>query len=302
MLSTLVIGYLFFGGLGSGTCLVLSCLALKSIAGIPRRANGALVAFEANRLLFGCGFAASFVALALGAVCLVLDLGRFEAIVHLLLNPAPTYISVGAYALSALLLAVGALSAAWLFHAPLPALALRILSVLAIVIAAIVMLYTGLLLMGTEGVRLWNTALVPCLFVLSSTSSGIALLVLTAFIFGTIQPYRSFFLTLAKVDALLIAVELAVLAAFVVLSFLDQYARVSAEQLVSGGLSLPFWIGLVCCGLALPLALEVLAALQKSERYALAASLGVVAGSFLLRWCLVAAATHPLISAAGALS
>lgn len=302
MLSTLIIGYLFFGGLGSGTCLVLSCIALKSIGSTPRLANGALVAFEANRLLYGYGYAASFIALAFGAICLILDLGRAEAVVHLFLSPAPTYISIGAYALSALLLTVGALSGSWLFHAPLPAPALRIASVLAIIVAAVVMLYTGLLLMETEGVRFWNTALVPCLFTLSSTSSGIALLILAAFVLGMMQPYRTFFLRLIKLDTVLVAIELVALTVFIALSFLDQHASLSAKQLVFGEFALPFWIGLICCGLTLPLALEVLASLRKNERYALVASLGVVSGSFLLRWCLVTAATHPLISTAGALS
>lgn len=302
MLSTLVIGYLFFGGLGSGICFVLSCVALKNTAQAPQQASGALIAFEANRLLFGIGYASSLIALMLGAACLTLDLGRVEVVAQLFFSPTPTYITVGAYALSTLLLVTCGLVAAWLLHAPIPTSALRALSVLAIAVSAVVILYTGLLLMGTVGVRFWNTALIPCLFALSSVSGGIAFLVLTAFVFGTLQPYRGFFLRLAKIDAALLILELAALAAFVALSFLDQHARGSAEQLVFGTLALPFWSGLVFCGLALPLILEVLAIIRTSEGCALIASIGVIAGCFLLRWCLVTAATHPLIAYAGTLS
>lgn len=51
----------------------------------------------------------------------------------------------------------------------------------AVVFGLVVMVYTGLLLQGTGGVAFWNSPLLPALLLLSSASSGAALVLVGAF-------------------------------------------------------------------------------------------------------------------------
>ncbi|MEE0593250.1 MAG: polysulfide reductase, partial [Eggerthella lenta] len=85
MLSDLVVCYLFLGGTGAGLALALSVLGLlvphacvSTPPGVHLRPNAAY------RKLLGSGFAAAFVLLALGIVCLLADLGNAERVILLL--------------------------------------------------------------------------------------------------------------------------------------------------------------------------------------------------------------------------
>ena len=116
--------------------------------------------------------------LALSVFCLLIDLGSPQLLPAVVCGPTASLLSVGSFALLATLLASGLLAA---FHAlgwSAPSGARKGLEVLCAVLAAVLMVYTGLYLAWMEAVPLWNNAAPPALFALSSFSSGAAIVLL----------------------------------------------------------------------------------------------------------------------------
>ena len=288
MLEDLTVWYLFLGGTGAGCLLVaaaLECLSPHAIA-----VNGGRRILKGPyRSFFAPAYVAGLAAVAVGALCLLLDLGRGERALSLIFQPTLSFVSVGVFLLIALMM-FAAPAAFWAFgRTGLPeplALAARVLLALA---ALSVMTYTGLLLSGMPSVPLWNTPLLPVLFVASALSSGIALLVCVVFLTGSSERFASAASRLRAADAVAIVCEVILLALFVGAAFLKGgTAQASAERLVQGDLSAPFLGLVVLLGLVVPFACEALVR-KASERAVVAAAVLVLAGGFFLRWCIVEA-------------
>lgn len=300
MFGTLTTAYLFLGGAGAGTLALVSLVDLvwmKQPFGVTARVS-LDEALPAERLM-AFTLLAGFVAVVAGVLCLVFDLGRVDRVDVLLANPAPTFLSVGAYVLVALL-ACGAFLAAVRF-AYLPAVPRTVIAVVegvAVVAGCAAMLYTGLLLQSLGGVAFWQTPLIPVLFVLSSLSCGIAAVLASARFVGPLDlPAEHLVRTLVRVDLALIVAEALCAAALVGLSLASSHpaAAASAESLVTGAQSTLWWIGFVACGLAVPLALEVFATrlpLPSARTMLALAAVFVLVGGFCLRASLVDAGTH----------
>lgn len=305
VLSDLVVAYLFFGGAGAGACFIASLLALRSPRGAVRNVEFAPYYGRFYVATYSCATAC----LLVGAVCLSLDLGRFDALVVLLFSPRISYIAVGSFAVLGCFALSLALVLAWLSIGWQGASDRRLCAVFATQVAALlasfcVMAYTGLLLQSIGSVPLWNSSLVPVLFVASSASCGCALAVLSAYVTNVARPFDRTLSTIAKCDATLIAVEIACLVALTVSALHVDAANqtqamllASVENLVFGDFALVFWLGLIAVGLAAPLLFDVLWAKSgHSPRFALAACACVLVGGIVLRACLVGAGAHPEIS------
>jgi protein NrfD len=172
--------------------------------------------------------------------------------------------------------------------------------------------YTGVLLSST-GNALWAaTVLLPALFVASAISTGIALISLAGALglrhVGTELPAR-----LCHGSAVICVAEIVLLAGLFLWTMgvpggdaayilgsqasaagaaLAVPAKVqAARNLISGSLSLPFWIGVVVVGLLLPLGIEmgvVLRDVKKPPRALMAVpALMVLAGGLVLRAVIV---------------
>ena len=290
MLEDLTVWYLFLGGAGAGCLLVaavLECLSPHAIVANDRRRP---TPEEAYRPFFMPSYVAGFAAVAIGALCLLLDLGRGERALSLIFQPTLSFISVGVFLLIVLMVLAAAPLSFWAFGRagfPKPLmLAVRVLLALA---AFSVMTYTGLFLSGMPSVPLWNTLVLPALFVASALSSGIALLVCVVFLTGSSERFASAANRLRAADAVVIVCEVILLALFVGAAFLKGgTAQASAERLVQGDLSAPFLGLVVLLGLVVPFACEALAR-KVSERAVVAAAVLVLAGGFFLRWCIVEA-------------
>ena len=329
MFSDAIVGYLFLGGSGAGACFVLALLGL-----FVTREDA--VRFSAlYRRLFVPGYAAALVAIVLGVLLLVLDAGRADRIVLLMLRPRLSYITVGAYALCLSAVLALALAVVWLAPARRrPVRMRRVLEVLAVAAAPVVMVYTGMFLAGMRSVPLWETAWLPVLFALSSASCGIALVMLAAECSGIVDAFRGVFARLAAGDAVLIVLE-AVAFALVVASSLygaslcqvvgptsadalaealatggalagldatDRAAVASVQELLSGARAGALWLGFVLVGLALPFVLNVAcftrprAGCRQPALTALVAACGVLVGGFVMRYCLVMCGAHPQLA------
>ena len=316
-----IVCYLFLGGTGAGACFVLTvlgllvprnCLSVQQVDGMGDCVHTALSVPRAYRVLFAPAFACALLALVLGMVFLLVDLGRVDRILLLITQPNPSHIVVGAYALAACVVLAGVLALVWggVVRRVGPR-ALTALQVLTLACAAVVMAYTGLLLQSLRAVALWHSAWLPVLFVLSSLSCGVVLVLAAAQLTGAASAFATVLGRLAAVDAAVIVLEAAALAVFAgtalagvggdfVAGRTAEALEASAEALVAGEAAWLFWGGLVLAGLAVPFALDVVLARLRRPRPALAlvAAACVLAGGLVMRYCVVEAGMHPLLAMA----
>lgn len=154
-------------------------------------------------------------------------------------------------------------------------------------IGVVVVAYTGILLAGLPSVDAWQTPLIPALFVLSGISCGVALC-LGAWAFVECRaPLMGSFIALSRVDSAAVAVEAACLVAYVAWLFASPTTSQAAFALVAGDLRWPFWIGLVVCGLGIPLVLEHLLTFDNGRSQLLWVALFVLIGGVTLRYSIV---------------
>jgi protein NrfD len=142
-------------------------------------------------------------------------------------------------------------------------------------------IYTGVFLSSLVAIRLWNSALMGPLFLISGLSTAAALGVL--FERGHNEKHQ-----LGLFDGALITAELALLALLVI----DLLAscggnRCAAQYLLTEGMAHFFWIGLVGLGLLAPLVLEGFNAWTGNRRALWVAPMLVIAGGLILRFLMV---------------
>lgn len=292
--TTLTICYLFLGGTGAGALAVLS--ALECARALRWRALAMPEEF------FARAWPVCTVALAVGMLCLLADVGRPDRVLHLLTSPVPSAMAAGSYALVAALVCAAAFSVcALLDTVRLPRPALVCLAAAGAVSATVAAAYTGVLLESLASVLLWQTPLVPALFVLSSLSCGIAVAFMAASFVETRHPYRGPLVWLARVDGGVVLVEAGCLGAFLLFALAGEGTAAGARALALGDLAPVFWGVLAVCGLAVPLVLERFLTHGNSRTQLLWIAALLLAGGFALRWCIVGAGVYDVTQAPEAL-
>jgi formate-dependent nitrite reductase membrane component NrfD len=161
--------------------------------------------------------------------------------------------------------------------------------------------YTGVLIGVIKTYPLWNTALLPVLFLVSALSAGLAgTLAVSALVahkeLEKLGVLKKFHFALPPIELLLLATLL------YVTSSSASAARLSVERLVFGDLSLIFWLGLVVVGLLIPLLLDYLSTFVLGRTKAnshisggaraleVTSGASVLVGGFLLRYLIIVAA------------
>lgn len=302
MFGELAVLYLFLGGAGAGAIAVSCALDLMLV----RQPFGFSAGYVPNSSVqprartLDFAFALGFVLLAAGVVCLMADLGRLDRVTSLFLSPHPTALTVGAYALAALLALSAALALVRFLYLPdIPQAAVRAAEVVAIAIALVVMAYTGVLLQTIGGVGFWKTPLIPALFLLSSLSCGAAVVFAAAPFAGAEDEEQLRMLKLlARFDLAIIVLEAAAAAAFLVWAASSDHPGTAASLAATtqGENALAWWLGFGVCGLAAPLVVELALAWRRSARIsrralAIAAAL-VLAGALCMRWAVADSGVH----------
>ena len=150
---------------------------------------------------------------------------------------------------------------------------------MAMALGVVVTIYSGFLLTQAVGVTLWNTALIPLLWIMSGMASAISSIELMM-VAGQIPAEK---VRWSRRTALWTeAAELFTIFAFVhvALSSASAAARVGAESMIDGPYSLMFWLGVVVFGSIIPLSINLVT--RKHAALAVSAVLGL-AGALMLR-------------------
>ncbi len=291
------------------------------------------------RRMFMVGYTAGFLTLVLGVICLIVDLARFDRAYLLFTNPSLTYITTGAWFLVIGIVLVCFLMVLWGGTFKVPLIFVRVIQVISAFMMLGIMVYTGLLLQSMDAVPLWATVWLPALFVLSSLSCGIALLIVAFNVTDVSLVFCEAVRRLFAADAVVIVLEVIVLCLFIASSIQgyslvdvialpdisamftqsgsDAEMRVivadnptvaaslaSVRELLFSDRAWVFWVVFILVGLCVPLVMEIVSLWntiwQPGMTFGIACC--VLIGGFAMRWCIVFAGMHPaVISASTAL-
>jgi len=204
----------------------------------------------------------------IGVLLLIVDLGvpirfwhllvQFDLVSAMSLGTWILFVWVAAAVIMIFLWNIGRfISVEW--ARPAFALITNVLSWIAFIFAALLMTYTGVLL-ASSNQPLWaGTVLVPCLFVASAVSTGVAVVLITAIFRRDEAIARRTIARLAEADAVVIVIEMAILIGFAIWSGVSSMggATEGLKILTIGALAPAFWVGVVLLALLIPLGLEL---------------------------------------------
>ncbi len=156
--------------------------------------------------------------------------------------------------------------------------------------------YSAFLITQASGIPLWNSSLIPVLWVVSGSIATIAVLELL-YVFGLVDSSVSSIAIRLGIG--LDAIKLLAVIAFmhVALSFGSAGARIGATAMASGEYALMTWGGVIGIGIVVPLAIGLYSVLvKKSKPLLVVSSVAALAGVFFLRAVvLLAGAWEPLV-------
>lgn len=298
MLGTLAVFYLFLGGAGAGVlslCSLIDLAWLRQPFGSSSYNQGPSIS-PVSRIV-DCGFLGGFLCLIVGMCALLFDLVRADRVLLLFLSPSFSWLTFGSFALVVLAFAGGFLVLVRFVY--VPEIRRSLVSVIegaVLVVAVVVMAYTGFLLQSVGGVAFWESLLIPVLFLLSSLSSGVAVLFGIGLFVEENGRSHCLFRGLLRADVVIIVLEAVCAGAFLaIMSGSDNPGILqSVATLTRGNEALVWWFGFGLCGLIAPLILEVLFARGRTGvQVALACvAVLVLVGAFSLRWGIVESGTH----------
>ncbi|MCP8323636.1 MAG: polysulfide reductase NrfD [Candidatus Methylarchaceae archaeon HK02M2] len=292
---------LFFGGLGGGAFM------LTSVTSFLTRDD-----FK-NILKFGV--IVGTVSAILAVISFMIDLGAVERALSVYSNPS-SMITIGTMILT-IIIPLGLVYASFVPPVRLNfpwsgnIRARTAIEVLLFILGAALASYTGFVLGLVGSSPFWGSPLLEVLFVLSGASTAIMAIAL----FMT-PLYSSTKMEVAKkriiealhrldlADGLLIIIELAIVLTLVFTSAysISGATAASANSLISGSLSMIFWIGVIGLGLLVPLLILIFLAWKgRSAAYIrlyppllAVASISALVGGLLMRYSIVIAGQIPM--------
>ncbi len=286
--NSLIAWYLFLAGMGGGAFITSAFLHWRHPHAVTMRKIGHVIAP---------------IAVAIGLVLLMFDAEgglhnplRFALLLH---NPF-SVMTWGVVFLAGFMVVSIIVLALDILKKGVP----RWLELVGAAFGLCVGMYTGALLGVVKTFPLWNTALLPVLFLVSAMSAGAASVLLTA-IFKHPEEFNRAGV-LKKFHFCLPIIELVLVAALLFVTMYNSTAGFeSVWSLVAGKWAPLFWIGLVAVGLVLPTVLECRLLFFSSKEFeesrtahyiSAASDAAVLVGGFLLRFLVVMAALPITVS------
>lgn len=284
MFGPLLIMYLFLGGVAAGAFFVTACWSLAFDR--PGAWHDARTRRTFGALRRRCHLVSLLVLIA-AVLCLLWDLGMPERALLLFLAPHLTFVTLGSYALAALLLAGVFLVAGDALGRPLAhGRPRRVLEAASAMLSCVVMAYTGAFL-ASGTVPLWSTPVLVALFTLSSLSGGLsAVMLVDRFTQGRTVLLRSVRPLQAAHVACLTAEALA-LGLFLLAALGNPDAARSVARLLEPAMLANLAVGAVGLGIAAPLAAETWSLTLKEARAVPGADALCLVGGFMLRYCII---------------
>lgn len=162
--------------------------------------------------------------------------------------------------------------------------------VVAAIMAFGVAIYSGFVVGFVNGIKFWNSAMMPVLAVTGGLAGGAAILMATAAYissgnFDTIQIFARFILAFYAV---------AIFIHLWVSTYSSPAARDSAYLLLKGNLAGLFWIVIILIGIIVPLILEFIIGSGSSVVLMISAAL-VLLGNLTLRYAILKAGRYSLL-------
>lgn len=279
----LVAAYLFLAGVGGGAYLAG---VIADLAGGP---DWMLVSKIGVFLGLPC--------VLIGTLFLLADLGMPSHAWRVWMKPKTSWIARGTIIIVFFMIFAAIHTAWWIwpFAGPLEAneSARHLIGVLGCIFAFLTVIYTGLLLGYSQPIALWNTALLPVLFLVSAVSTGIMAIMLIGQSLGVEVIQLNL---LANIDAVLLLFEIFVLIVFLYNAYRTLESRFSAKRILAGPVATFLWLGVVVCGLVVPFFLELQGGHGTTSAFA--ALLGLF-GGLCLRYTILAGGIITPITAAG---
>lgn len=231
--------------------------------------------------------------LILSILFLFWDLGSPERVLLILLRPHATVLTFGAAFLSVEVILGLLLVAAAAFRVRvLQGRALHIIEILACVFSAATMSYTGVFLLGNIGVAFWSSWTIVGLFLFSSLSCGLTLMLLVDYfiqdqtlLLRAARPLQKWHLVCLAGEALFVAL-------FVAAAANNPAAAGGMEILLSPKILPTAVIGVLGFGIAIPAISEIYALARLDCRTIPASDVICLAGGLILRFCIIACGVH----------
>ena len=287
--------YLYLAGMGAGAYIIGSFLIWLGVSLTPSRS---LVPFGVPLNLTYAALLWGPILVAIGAPFLILDLGKKHKFFTACLNPRTSWVARGFLILSAfivlglIVLAVSVLSpersgsrnVLWF-----------ILEMISVIFAFATALYTGVLLKSMKYTPIWNTPLLPTLFLASALSTGSMVVVLSVMSYGLFASSGHSLLPLIhgviRVEQIFILIEGFILAIYLWAVYRKgSQGKSSVHLLLFGDLKWLFWGGIVSLGFFFPMILESLySQLPGYPMLLVLTGLFLLCGGFFLRSGVIAA-------------
>ncbi len=263
--------YFFFGGLTAGSFL------LSFWAGYEK---------ENLRHLAKASAVISTISLMIGLLLLVLHLERPFQFWRIMITFKPTSTtSWGAWALNIFFVVSVLYSYFWLREKPSAA---RKFGYIGLPLAIYIGMYTGLLLMQMSGNPLWESALLPWMFLVGGLISAMAAVVLVLILMG--QKATEPFFGLRKYLCALIVVELLMIGSEFIALYTGPVAAVETANLLLTGKLSSLFIGVeLIIGALVPLALLIALKVSRSPALYMLISVLLLVGVLTMRCVVVLA-------------
>ena len=274
--------YLYLAGMGAGAYVIGTVLnwfiqpsRVLSIWGLPF--DSAKAAILWGPLL-----------VAIGAPFLILDLGIKRRFLYACLNPSTSWVARGFLILSIFIVLGGVLLVKSVFpfewlHAE--SAFWYTAEVIAIAFALATALYTGILLKATKSIPLWNTYLLPPLFLVSALSTGSTAIILSTLGTGILSYDAGMLKVLLRAIQVLVVIEGVVLFLYLSRRYkASEQGKDSVRLLLFGEKKFIFWGVDILLGLILPLVLVSIAVFSHANvTLIFTAGLLLLCGGFFLR-------------------
>jgi formate-dependent nitrite reductase membrane component NrfD len=279
--------YLYLAGMGAGSFIIGTLIHWTGVKLSPPLIRSVdLFGYPLNLSKLPIFWGPIMVAIS--APCLILDLGIKWRFMYACLNPRTSWVARGFIILSIfivfglILLSKSILPFEWLHTG---SVLWVILEIITFAFAFGTALYTGILLKATKSIPLWNTYLLPLLFLVSALSTGSMAIILSTLGAGLFSHDSGPLKVLMHGEQMLVVIEGIVLYFFLSRRYkAAEQGKDSVRLLLFGEMKLVFWIGIVLLGLIFPILLETIASVFRGNVvFIFIAGILLLCGGFFLR-------------------